>query len=303
MSHFDDLFWLVAVVDEGTLSAAAEKHGVSGAAVSKRLRLLEERLAVRLLERNARRLRTTEAGELYYRRGKRLLEAFYELEENVSSTGELLRGTLRVNAPHSFGLQRLAAPVAEFMQEHPEVKVHIDMDDAFIDINESNYDVVIRIGRLEDSSVVARRIASINLVCCASPIYLKMHGVPKTPADLADHTCLIYNQRTPHSTWTFERDGQLHQVEVSGPIQSDNGQFLGQLTELGLGIVIQPNFIAEDALRSGTLVPLFTDYAVEEIGVYALYPSRQYLPVKTNRFINHLKSALSSGSVEPKKPL
>lgn len=293
MSHFDDLFWLVAVVDEGTLSAAAEKHGVSGAAVSKRLRLMEERLAVRLLERNARRMRTTEAGELYYRRGKRLLEAFSELEESVSSTGELLRGTLRINAPHSFGLQRLAAPVAEFMQDHPEVKVHIDMDDAYIDINESNYDVVIRIGRLEDSSVVARRIASIHLVCCASPAYLKAHGVPKTPADLTEHICLIYNQSTPHSTWTFERDGQRHQVEVSGPIQSDDGQFLGQLTELGVGVAIQPNFIAEVALRSGALVPLFADYAVEEIGVYALYPSRQYLPVKTNRFINHLKSALS----------
>ena len=301
MSHFDDLFWLVAVVDEGTLSAAAEKHGVSGAAVSKRLRLLEERLSVRLLERNARRLRTTEAGELYYRRGKRLLEAFSELEESVSSTGELLRGTLRVNAPHSFGLKRLAGPVAGFMREHPEVTVHMAMDDAFIDINESNYDVVIRIGRLEDSSVVARRIASINLVCCASPAYLKEHGVPDTPADLAGHTCLIYNQRTPHSTWAFERDGKQHQVEVSGPIQSDNGQFLGQLTELGLGIAIQPNFIAEDGLRSGALVPLFTDYAVEEIGVYALYPSRQYLPLKTNRFINHLKSALASSLGEPAK--
>ena len=297
MSHFDDLFWLVAVVDEGTLSAAAEKHGVSGAAVSKRLRLLEERLSVRLLERNARRLRTTEAGELYYRRGKRLLEAFSELEESVSSTGELLRGTLRVNAPNSFGLKRLAAPIAEFMREHPDLKVHMDMDDAFIDINESNYDVVIRIGRLEDSSAIARRIASIHLVCCASPAYLKEHGTPKTPADLADHSCLIYNQRTPHSTWTFERDGVQHQVEVSGPIQSDNGNFLGQLTEFGLGISTQPNFIAEDALQSGALVPLLTDYSVEEIGVYALYPSRQYLPLKTNRFINHLKAALSSGPI------
>jgi len=167
MSHFDDLFWLVAVVDEGTLSGAAEKHGISGAAVSKRLRLLEERLSVRLLERNARRLRTTEAGELYYRRGKHLLEAFDELEESVSSTGEQLRGSLRVNVPHSFGLKHFAKPVAEFMGEHPEVKVHLDMDDAFIDINESSYDLVIRIGRLEDSSVVARRIATVNFVCCA----------------------------------------------------------------------------------------------------------------------------------------
>lgn len=292
MTHFDDLFWLVAVVDAGTLSAAAERNGVSGAAVSKRLRLLEERLSVRLLERNARRLRTTEAGEMYYRRGKRLLEAFSELEESVSSTNELLRGTIRVNAPHSFALLKLANPVASFMQEHPEVSVQMDLDDSFIDINESDYDVVLRIGKLEDSAVVARRITSTQILCCASPDYLSRHGEPTTPDDLINRNCLVYKH---HNTWRFQNAEQQFSVAIKGTMYSDNGQFLCQLAELGQGIVIQPCFIAEDAIRRGSLLPILTDFSVEEVGVYALYPSRQYLPLKIKRFISHLKTELRSG--------
>lgn len=294
MSNFDDLFWLVAVVDEGTLSAAAQRHGVTGAAVSKRLRLLEERLGVRLLERNARRLRTTEAGELYYRRGKRLLEAFEELEENVSSTGDCLIGNLRVNAPGSFATACLAQPLADFLRDYPQVQLQIDLDDAYIDINDSDYDVVLRIGRLEDSAVIARRIAEVSFVCCASPDYLRRCGEPRVPADLRDHDCLIYNQNnTVHNRWVFSRDGESTTVEVGGSVQSDNGDFLNLLAEAGQGIVVQPDFIAAGALRRGALVPLLADYDFGAVGVYALYPSRQYLPQKTSRFIERLKRALS----------
>ncbi len=298
MTHFDDLFWLVAVVEAGTLSAAAERHGVTGAAVSKRLRLLEERLSVRLLERNARRLRTTEAGEMYYRRGKRLLEAFTELEDSVSSTSELLCGTIRVNAPHSFGLQRLAAPVAAFMAEHPKVSIQLDLDDAYIDINECSYDVVIRVGRLSDSSVVARRITGTQLLCCASPSYLAKHGQPQHPRELAGHNCLIYHHSSVQSTWHFVQqsgeEGTEHSVNVSGTARSNNGHVLLEMAERGLGIVIQPCFIVEDALARGAVVPILGDYLATQVGVYALYPSRQYLPLKITRFIDYLKNEFAT---------
>jgi len=290
VTHFDDLFWLVAVVDAGTLSAAAERHGVSGAAVSKRLRLLEQRLSVRLLERNARRLRTTEAGEMYYRRGKRLLEAFAELEENVSSTNELLRGTIRINSPHSFALLRLADPVATFMREHPEVNVQIHLDDSYIDINDSDYDIVIRIGKLEDSSVVSRRVASTSILCCASPEYLATYGEPLKPEELSDRDCLIYNQ---FYSWGFSKSGERQEVAMNGSVQSDNGQFLSLLAERGHGVILQPYFIVQSALERGSLTRILSDYHIDEVGVYALYPSRQYLPQKIKRFVSHLKNVLS----------
>jgi len=293
VTHFDDLFWLVAVVDAGTLRGAAEKHGVSGAAVSKRIKQLEDRLSVRLLERNSRRLRTTEAGEAYYQRGKRLLEAFAELEESVASSNETLSGTIRVNAPHSFGLLRLGQPIAGFMAEHPDVRVQIDLDDSFIDINESDYDVVVRIGKLEDSSVISQRVSTVELICCASPDYLARRGEPKIFKELANHNCLIYDQNTAFTDWQATKDGGIQQVHVEGSVRSNNGQLLCQLAQLGHGIVIQPQFIAEAALESGELVTILNDYAFEQVGVYALYPSRSYLPTKIKRFIRYLKQELS----------
>lgn len=292
MSEFDDLFWLVEVVEQGTLSAAAEKHGLTSAAVSKRLRLMEERLGVKLLIRNTRHLRTTEAGAMYYQRGKRLLEAFRELEDNVASTSDRLCGTIRLNAPLSFGLRQLTQPLNDYMRAHPEVKVTLHLDDRYIDIANSDYDVVIRIGHLTDSSLIAQRIGSTRIVCFASSDYLNTYGHPQTPEDLIKHQCLLYEHNSVLSDWRFYEAGQLIMPEVRGALRANNGDVLCQSALNGMGITCQPLFIAEDSLQKGLVKQVLTNYDMEELNIYAMYPSRHFLPLKIKRLIEYLKEWL-----------
>lgn len=293
MSHFDDLFWLVEVVEAGTLSAAAEKHNVTSAAVSKRLRLLEERLGVKLLVRTTRHLRTTEAGALYYQRGKALLEEFNELEENIASTSERLCGSIRINAPLSFGMKALMEPIHEFMQLYPQLHITLHLDDRFIDILNSDYDLVIRVGNLEDSSLVAQRIANVRLLCCAAPSYLAKHGTPQTPHDLLKHNCLVYQHSMPMHIWEFRQDGEELRIPVHGNLVANNGDILNQAAVLGQGIVYQPEFIAHATLESGELVEVLQDYAAFYVSAYAMYPTRHFLPMKIRRFIEFLQQRLA----------
>jgi len=292
MSAFDDLFWLVEVVDAGTFSAAAAKHGISSAAVSKRIRLMEERLNVTLLARTTRHLRMTEVGEMYYRRGKLLLEEFNHLEQSVTSVNEQLSGRIRINAPMSYGLTDLVKPVNEFIHQYPEVDVTLHFDDRTIDIFNSDYDVVVRVGRLADSSLVAQRLASMVMVCCASPQYLAEKGEPMTPEDLTDHNCLVYQQNETFDTWKFAKDGQATLVAVKGALVSNSGDFLCKSACEHQGVVYEPEFIAREALQSGQLVPVLSNYYTEELHIHAVYPTRHYLPLKVKRLIGFLKGRL-----------
>lgn len=293
MSHFDDLFWLVEVVDAGTLSAAAEKHNVTSAAVSKRLRLLEERLGVKLLVRTTRHLRTTEAGELYYQRGKTLLEEFNELEDNIASTSERLCGSIRINAPLSFGMRVLMRPIHEFMQLYPQLHITLHLDDRFIDILNSDYDLVIRVGQLQDSSIVAQRITNSRLVCCAAPSYLAKHGTPQVPEDLAKHNCLMYQHSVPMHIWYFKKDQIDSPIAIQGDLAANNGDILCEAAILGQGIVQQPDFIAHAALESGQLVEILQDYTSLTVSAYAMYPTRHFLPMKIRRLIEFLQQQLA----------
>lgn len=292
MSRFNDLYWLVEVVDAGTLKAAAQNNNVSSAAVSKRLKQLEDRLGVQLLIRGTRQVRTTEAGELYYQRGKGLLDEFKDLEASVSSTRETLTGSIRINTPLSFGLTQLAAPVQSFLEQYPSLNISVHLDDGYIDIQNSNYDLVIRIGALDDSSIIARRISSTRLICCASKIYLDVHGIPNTPNELESHNCLVYEQKSRYSTWYFFDNGEGLNVPVSGDLVSNNGEFLCSAAVKGLGIIYLPEFIASNNLASGELEHILADYYAAPIGVYAMYPSRHFLPLKVKRLIEHLKLSL-----------
>jgi DNA-binding transcriptional LysR family regulator len=281
------------VVDAGTLSAAAEKHNVTSAAVSKRLRLLEERLGVKLLVRTTRHLRTTEAGELYYQRGKTLLEEFNELEDNIASTSERLCGSIRINAPLSFGMRVLMRPIQEFMQLYPQLHITLHLDDRFIDILNSDYDLVIRVGQLQDSSIVAQRITNSRLVCCAAPSYLEKHGRPAVPEDLAKHNCLLYQHSVPMHIWYFKKDQIDSAITVQGDLAANNGDILCEAAILGQGIVQQPDFIVRAALDSGQLVEILQDYTSLTVSAYAMYPTRHFLPIKIRRLIEFLQQQLA----------
>ncbi len=294
MSRFNDLYWLVEVVEAGTLKGAAQKNNVSNAAVSKRIRHLEDRLGVQLLIRGTRQVRTTEAGELYYQRGKGLLDEFRDLEDNVSSTSETLSGSIRINVPLSFGLSQLSGPVQSFLRQYPNLSINVRLDDGYIDIQNSNYDLVIRIGSLEDSSIIIRRISSANIICCASDTYIQKHGVPHKPEDLKQHNCLVYEQENRYSNWRFTDGVQVLDIPVSGNLISSSGEFLYDAAINGLGIAYLPDFIAMPSLLSGDLQQILKTYTAERVGVYAMYPSRHFLPQKVKRLIEHLKINLES---------
>ena len=297
MSQFDDLFWLIEVADTGTLTAAAEKKGVTVAAVSKRIRAVEERLGVRLLNRNTRHLSLTEAGNIYYQRGKHILDELYHLEENVISTSEHLLGDIRINAPLSFSLSKLAKPLVQFQQEHPNINISLNLDDHFIDVHNSEHDLIIRIGKLPDSSVIAQRLASIKLICCATPQYLAKHGTPQTPADLSKYNCLEYNLANRKDRWLFKQDKAEYEIFPRGQFKVNNGEMILTAILEHHGIGLLPDFIAAQALEAGTIVPILTDYETEELNAYAIYASRNFLPAKIKRLIEFLRDELSGGEV------
>jgi DNA-binding transcriptional LysR family regulator len=236
----------------------------------------------------------TEVGEMYYHRGKQLLEEFNHLEQSVTSVNERLSGMIRINAPMSYGLADLVTPINEFIREYPEVDVTLHFDDRTIDIFNSDYDVVIRVGSLSDSSLVSQRLASMTMVCCASPEYLAQHGEPMVPEDLLDHKCLIYQQSETYSTWKFAMDGQPTSVTVRGPLVSNNGNFLCQSACEHQGILYPPDFVVRQALEAGQLVPILTDYCIGSSHIYAVYPTRHYLPLKVKRLIEFLKMRLNN---------
>lgn len=292
MSQFDDLFWLIEVADAGTLTAAAEKKGVTVAAVSKRIRAVEERLGVRLLNRNTRHLSLTEAGNIYYQRGKNILDELYHLEENVISTSERLLGDIRINAPLSFSINKISKLLIQFQQEHPSINVTVHLDDHFIDVHNSEYDLIIRIGKLPDSSVIAQRLATVKLICCASPDYLAKHGTPQTPNELAQFNCLEYDQINRKDRWVFKQGKTEYEIYPRGQFKVNNGDMLLTAVLEHHGIALLPDFIAEEALAKGQITPILTDYEVDELNVYALYASRNFLPAKIKRLIEFLKSEL-----------
>lgn len=288
MSQFDELFWLVRVAEAGTLTAAAEQHGVTIAAVSKRIRALEERLGVRLLNRNTRHLSLTEGGAIYYQRGKQILEELQNLEEKVVSTNARLSGEIRINAPVSFSITQLSGMICRFQQENPAIQITLHLDDSFVDLHNSNYDLVIRIGKLTDSSISAFHLTNTKKICCASPEFLKKNGTPSKPEELKKFKCLEYDQQK-RETWIFQKEDQFFEYRPNSDFRTNNGDMLLQATLKHYGIAMLPSFIAQDALQQGELVPLFPDYQTEILNIQALYPSQNFLPSKIKSLIDFLK--------------
>lgn len=276
------------VVDTGGFTAAARKLDLSRAMVSRLVQQLEDDLGTRLLNRTTRRLSLTEAGRAYHERCVVLLGEMAALDSSVSELSREARGTLRVNAPVSFGAQHVAPFVAEFLQRHPQAAIELTLNDRFVNLVEEGYDVAIRIGQLADSSLVARKLAPARMCVCASPEYLSRRGTPKQPADLAQHNCLTYRYSSPGDEWTFERAGIRQSVRVRGNLDANSGEALLQAGLRGLGIALQPTFIAADALRNGDMVQLLPDWTIPDIAVHAVYPHRRHLTSKVRLFVDFL---------------
>lgn len=289
MDKFEDIQAFISVVDAGSFTVAADRLDVARSAISRRVSALEERLGVQLLRRTTRTLNLTRTGRSFYERGVRILADMAEAEAAVQQEHAELRGTLRIALPLSFSVRHMCRPLAAFRKLHPKLKFDVDLNDRKVDIIEESVDVALRIGRLEDSSLIARRLFEMHSVVCASPNYLSVHGVPQTPEDLKKHQCLVYANLTDPDKWRYRNsDGDSHSVTVRSVLQATSGDFLCNAAALGQGIVMQPTFIASDAIRRGNLQPILTDYIWPSSPAYALYPPAKHLSYRVRAFIDFL---------------
>jgi DNA-binding transcriptional LysR family regulator len=277
------------VVGAGNFSAAAREMQVSQALVTKQIQDLESWLGARLLNRTTRRLSLTEVGTAFYERAARILEAVEEAKNAAGALQTAPRGRLRINAPVSFGLLHLAPVVTDFLQRFPDVSVELLVNDRLVDLLEGKFDVGVRIGRLRDSSLIARRIAPIRLAVCAAPDYLARRGIPRTPDDLARHNCLEYTYFESRGEWRLlNPDGKVIVIPVSGRYLANNADVLRTTAIAGGGIVLLPTFIVGEDLRAGRLVRLLPDHPPPEQGLHALYPPGRHLSAKVRSFVDFL---------------
>ncbi len=289
MDRFAAMTAFARVAETRSFSDAARRLGTSKSVVSRQIMALEADLGARLFHRTTRSMTLTEAGEGYYERVVRVLADVDDANLSVTRLQAAPRGRLRVNAPMSFGVRHLASAIPDFLALHPEVEIHMTMNDRFVDLVDEGYDVAVRIGRLMDSALVARKLAPLRRVVCGSPAYLAARGVPRTPADLAGHECLGYSNMTTTDEWSFiGTDGRPVSVEVRGRLRVNNGDALRLAALRGLGLVIQPSFIVGADLQAGTLIGVLPDAVAQDGAIYAVYPHSRHLSPKVRAFVDFL---------------
>lgn len=279
----------------GSLTAAAASLHMSQTMATKHLNALEARLGTRLVHRTTRRMTLTEAGRRYLESIERILADIEDADGVAAAETLEVRGTLRLNAPVSFGILELAPLLPELARRHPGLSVDLGLNDRHVDLIEEGWDLAVRIGGMRDSSMVARRLAPCGLVVCAAPSYLAAHGTPRTTGDLARHSCLGYtlSRTIGVDRWAFGRDGKVV-VGVSGPFRANNGDVLVQQAIAGLGIIYQPMFLVGRELREGRLVALDLDHPPLQLdGVFAVYPAARRPPAKVRTTIDFLVERLA----------
>jgi len=278
----------LAVAREGSFSRAAAGLSITPSAASKQVKALEERLGARLFNRTTRRVSLTDAGRAFRERIEGVLREVEEAEQAVADLQAEPRGVLRVGAPMDFGRDHLAQPIARFAARWAELEVHVELSDRFVDVVEEGFDVVVRIGELAESSVVARRLGPCRRVICASPEYLERNGRPTHPNELTGHRRIGYAYETERS-WHFEdAEGQAVRVQVPIAHRSNNGELTRQLLLQGRGIALLPTFLVSDDLRAGRLEMILPASTRADTGIHALYPHRRHLSAKVRRFVDFL---------------
>jgi DNA-binding transcriptional LysR family regulator len=277
------------VAETKSFSEAARRLRASKSVVSRQIAALEAELGVRLFQRTTRSMTLTEAGRGYFQRASRILADLEEANLSVSQLQATPRGLLRVNAPMSFGLLHLAPALPDFLQRYPDVEVDMTLNDRFVDLVDEGFDLAVRVSRLEDSSLVARKLAAVRRVVCASPDYLKARGVPATPDDLKDHDCLCYSNLTMTHEWRFVTEkGRPWPIEVKGRLNVNNGDALKIAALRGLGLINLPTFIVGTELQAGTLVGVLDKFIVQDATLSAIFPHSRHLSPKVRAFVDFL---------------
>jgi DNA-binding transcriptional LysR family regulator len=294
MDKLDAMNAFAKVVASGSYAEAARRLGLTRSAVSKAVMELEQLLGVRLLDRTTRRVSATEAGLAYYERCVAVLAEIEETEIQLSRLHDEPKGVLRVNGPMSFGTLYLAATVADFMAAYSDLKVELTLNDRFIDPIEEGVDITVRIGTMTDSSMIARRIAPARRVLVASPDYLRRHGTPRAPADLAGHRALAYGHTNAKQRWQLTQAGETIGVPIESCLCSNNGEVLRAAALRGNGIAELPTFIVGPDIRTGRLSVVLPELPPTELTIFALYAANRYLAAKTRVFIDFLVARFGS---------
>jgi DNA-binding transcriptional LysR family regulator len=283
-----DVLAFVRVVETGAFSRAAERMGMSKSILSRRVARLERQLGARLLTRSATGAAATVIGDAYYARAANILVELEAAQEVVADAVTQIAGPIRLAGPLSFGTEHLAPALAEFAKMHPRVELDISFEDRTVDLVGGGFDLAVRLGDLEDSALVARRIAPLRRVALAAPVYLEARGRPRHPRDLDHHDHLIYANAGRTEQWRFQTDKGWEQVRVRPRLRTDNGEMLRAAAVGGLGVCILPSFIAAPAIQSGALEPILRDYPLGEGGVHVVMPPGRATTARVRALVDFL---------------
>jgi len=290
MDRLKQIESFVLVATKGSLTAAAQAEGVAPAVMGRRLDALEARLGVKLLLRTTRKLTLTNEGVAFLEDCQRLLADFANAEASVSAGGVKASGHLRITAPAGFGRRHVAPLVPEFLSRHPEVSVSLNLSDRVVDIVNEGFDCAVRVGDLNDSSLISMRLADNRRLCVAAPSYLKRAGTPKHPSELMRHECLTLSSDASQTRgWAFRVDGELQHLRPSGRLDCSDGQVLHDWCRRGLGLAWRSTWEVAAALQAGELVSVLDDFAAPPNGIYAVLPQRKHLPLRVRLWIDFLK--------------
>jgi DNA-binding transcriptional LysR family regulator len=292
MDRFVSMAVFVAAVEEGSLVGAARRFGLSPSMAGKHVSAIEEQLQVRLLQRSTRMLQLTEVGQAYYTRCKQILEEYDDAVMEARDAQQTVRGTLRVAVPTTFGAMHLGSVVAGYLAAYPDVAVETVLSDRYVDLLADRIDVAIRIGRLADSDLVARRLAPCRMVFCAAPSFLSRHGVPTAVEQLRQAPRLAFSEAISAGDWSLtDPAGNTHVID--GPIRlaANNMQTLLAAALAGVGVAYGPSFVFGEAIAAGALQRLMPSHQTSELAIHAVYPTRRHVSLKLRRFIEHLSAS------------
>jgi len=293
MSELEEIRVFIQLVESGTATQAAARLGLAVSAISRRMKNLEQRLGVQLMRRTTRRMSLTEPGKTYYRRSRQLVDDLDAMDQEVTQSSQQLKGRLRIATPLSFGVAHLAPAIAAFMHAHPDLDIDLDMSDRRVDLVEEGFDMAIRVGSLEDSTLIARRLAPVSHVVCAAHSFFERYGLPSRPEDLVGLPGLCFGHLKKPDIWSYKLPGNEKEkgsVKVAMKMRSTNGDALREAAIAGLGVLCEPSFIVHGAVERGLLKPVLTDWQWYGMSVYALYPQTRYLSARVRLFIDFLIS-------------
>lgn len=295
-NKFLEMTVFITVVDCNSFIEAADKLNMSKQAVSRYIQALEERLQVRLLQRSTRKMVVTNEGQSFYWQAKAIINATEEAENSLSLDQASPQGILRVNVPVSFGILHLAPLWQLFLNKYPQIELDLTLSDRVVNLLEEGYDLVVRIGNLENSSLISRKLATTRMIIAASPKYIAQYGMPIHPNDLRQHKIIMYSHWARKEQWGFWQNGNYNSVNLTANVYCNNGDSCRQMILQGGGISKQPDFIIGQDIKAGNLVEVLSNYTIEDYNIYAIYPSRKLLPLRTRCLIDFLVTELQNQS-------